>query len=241
MVIDISIYNKIGIYGIKNKINNNVYVGKTQMNFGDRWDSHRALLRENKHFNNHLQNAWNKYGESNFEFEILYEATINDDLDVLEKEYIAKYKNDGISYNISDGGDGGTNLGKHLSKETKNKIGNKNRKHMLGKKMSKATKKKMSLSQKERCSNMTLQEKEEYSKNISEYASGYQWSEESKNNFSKIQQIYPNGAKYDIKTVKLIRYLHEKKNMTYTEISKSLDIKRPTVYLIATYRRWKNV
>lgn len=30
-----SIYNKRGIYGIKNKINNKIYVGKTQVNFGD--------------------------------------------------------------------------------------------------------------------------------------------------------------------------------------------------------------
>lgn len=241
MVINTSIYNEIGIYGIQNKVNNNIYVGKTKMDFGDRWDSHRTLLRENKHFNRHLQNAWNKYGEDNFEFKILYKANINEDLDLLEKEYIAKYKNDGISYNISIGGDGGTNLGKHLSKETKKKIGNKNRKHMLGKKMSKETKEKMSLSQKERYKKMTLQEKEEYSKNISEYASGYQWNETSKSNFAKKQQINPNGAKYDVKTVRLIRNLHEFNNMTYTEISNLLNIKRPTVYLIATYRRWKNV
>lgn len=52
-----------GIYGIQNKINGNTYVGKTMMNFGDRWDNHKALLRNGKHDNKHLQNAWNKYGE----------------------------------------------------------------------------------------------------------------------------------------------------------------------------------
>ena len=35
-----SLYKTIGIYGIKNKIKENIYVGKTAMNFGDRGDSH---------------------------------------------------------------------------------------------------------------------------------------------------------------------------------------------------------
>ena len=30
------IYSRIGIYGIRNKVNNKIYVGKTGMNFGDR-------------------------------------------------------------------------------------------------------------------------------------------------------------------------------------------------------------
>ena len=41
------------------------------VNFGDRWDCHKAQLRGNYHDNPHLQNSWNKYGEENFKFEIL--------------------------------------------------------------------------------------------------------------------------------------------------------------------------
>lgn len=48
------IYNRIGIYGIKNVVNNHIYIGKTGVSFGDRWDSHRALLRGGKHFNQYL-------------------------------------------------------------------------------------------------------------------------------------------------------------------------------------------
>ena len=66
-----SIYKIKGIYGIKNKINSKVYVGKTQVSFGDRWDNHKAKLRNNKHDNSHLQHSWNKYGESLFEFSIV--------------------------------------------------------------------------------------------------------------------------------------------------------------------------
>lgn len=110
---------------------------------------------------------------------------------------------------------------------------------MIGRKATIETKKKMSESQKNRFNRMSDEELKEYGRQISQYASGYKWSEESKENFSKIQQSKPNGAKYDIETVRKIRRLHEDKNLTYTEISKLLNMNRQTVYLIATYRRWK--
>lgn len=157
----------------------------------------------------------------------------------LEKKYIKLYKDKKLAYNIGDGGDGGHNLGKHLSEETKRKIGDKNRINMTGRKATIETKKKMSESQKNRFNRMSDEELKEYGRQISQYASGYKWSEESKENFSKIQQSKPNGAKYDIETVRKIRRLHEDKNLTYTEISKLLNMNRQTVYLIATYRRWK--
>lgn len=50
-----------------------------------------------------------------------------------------------------------------------------------------------------------------------------------------------NGALYTVKQVKEIRRLHETENMGYTEISELMHIPRPAVYLIATYRRWKEV
>ena len=115
------IYSRIGIYGIRNKVNNKIYVGKTGMNFGDRWDSHKALLRNNKHDNPYLQNAWNKYGEQNFEFIVIEDCNV-DKLNEREMYWIKYYKDKNLAYNIHDGGDGGHNLGKHLSEETKRKI-----------------------------------------------------------------------------------------------------------------------
>ena len=50
-----------------------------------------------------------------------------------------------------------------------------------------------------------------------------------------------NGAKYSIEQVKEIRRLYEEENKSISEISTITGIKRPTVYLIATYRRWKNI
>ena len=138
-----SVYKRIGIYGIKNTVNSKIYIGKTGMNFGDRWDSHKSLLRNDKHDNRHLQNAWNKYGEDSFEFIIVEECSV-EDLDDKEKYWIKYYKEQNLSYNILDGGDGFNNLGTHLSEETKRKIGEKNRINNLGRKHSEETKKKMS-------------------------------------------------------------------------------------------------
>lgn len=142
-----SVYKRIGIYGIKNTSNNKIYIGKTSMNFGDRWDSHRSLLRNNKHENPYLQRAWNKYGSDSFEFIIVEECQVNE-LDDKERYWIKYYKDLNLSYNILDGGDGFNNLGKHLSEETKRKIGEKNRINGLGRKASAETRKKMSESHK---------------------------------------------------------------------------------------------
>lgn len=57
-----------GIYIIRNKINNKFYIGSTTENFRRRALHHRCCLRGDYHTNQHLQNAWNKYGEENFEF-----------------------------------------------------------------------------------------------------------------------------------------------------------------------------
>lgn len=138
-----SVYKRIGIYGIKNTINDKIYIGKTGMNFGDRWDSHRSLLRNNNHDNPYLQRAWNKYGSESFDFIIVEECQVAE-LDDKEKYWIKYYKDLNLSYNILDGGDGFNNLGTHLSEETKRKIGEKNRINGLGRKASAETRKKMS-------------------------------------------------------------------------------------------------
>ena len=239
-----SLYCTYGIYGIRNKLNGMIYVGKTQANFGDRRDCHIATLRGGYHINQHLQNAWNKYGEENFEFVVLRDCTgvcDTDEINRLEQLYIKQYMDVGLSYNIGIGGDGGTNFGKHLSEETKRKIGDANRINMTGRKASDQTKQKMSDAQKKRYAEMSAERRAEIAAKSAECARGYQWSEESKRKMSEIQQTKPNGAKYDIETVHEIRRIHEKEGMSYTEISNMLGIPRHSVYLIATYRRWKNV
>ena len=59
-----------GIYKITNKINGKYYIGSASI-ICNRWWIHISKLRKNYHPNTHLQNAWNKYGEKNFEFSII--------------------------------------------------------------------------------------------------------------------------------------------------------------------------
>lgn len=67
-----------GIYAILNIINNKVYVGSAK-NFKYRWQIHISRLAKNKHHSEHLQAAWNKYGQNNFIFYVLkYVENLND-------------------------------------------------------------------------------------------------------------------------------------------------------------------
>jgi len=59
-----------GIYKICNLVNGKIYVGQT-VNLHHRKDQHISALKTVKHSNPHLQSAWNKYGDSMFEFSIL--------------------------------------------------------------------------------------------------------------------------------------------------------------------------
>lgn len=67
--------NLQGVYEIRNKINNKVYIGSTTVSFKKRFLHHEWKLLNNKHKNRHLQSAWNLYGKLNFEFNII-EITI---------------------------------------------------------------------------------------------------------------------------------------------------------------------
>lgn len=61
---------QIGIYCIKNVLTNKCYIGSS-INIGIRLSKHKSQLKHNKHFNSHLQNSWNKYGEDYFSCFIL--------------------------------------------------------------------------------------------------------------------------------------------------------------------------
>lgn len=62
------------IYKIISLVDGKIYIGSTTQTFKIRFKSHINALKNEKHGNIHLQNAFNKYGEENFKFEIIEEC-----------------------------------------------------------------------------------------------------------------------------------------------------------------------
>lgn len=101
-----------GIYKITNLCNGKMYVGQSS-DIQHRWIMHKSELRCNHHGNKYLQNAWNKYGEDNFSFDVIEECPY-DDLDERE-EYWIRELNTYVNYENSNGynltvGGGGTKI-----------------------------------------------------------------------------------------------------------------------------------
>ena len=110
-----------GIYCIENLITHKRYIGQSN-NMYSRQTKHINELRKNKHENDYLQKAWNKYGENNFNFYVLEYCDI-DMLDNKECYYIDLYNtlNRDLGYNLTEGGQ--LNKGSY-SKETIEKMSN---------------------------------------------------------------------------------------------------------------------
>jgi group I intron endonuclease len=91
------------IYEIRNIINGKRYIGCSK-DVTVRFTKHQSRLKNNKHVNSYLQNAYNKYGKSNFEYNILFKLNSESDMYKKEKELILE--NDNL-YNLAEGGLGG--------------------------------------------------------------------------------------------------------------------------------------
>lgn len=88
---------KAGIYIIKNKLNNKVYIGKS-VNITQRLIAHKhnltKIVRDKRSTNRYLYNAVQKYGWSNFECSVLEEITnVNDKLLLNRELYWIDYYN----------------------------------------------------------------------------------------------------------------------------------------------------
>jgi group I intron endonuclease len=120
-------------YIIKCKDSGKNYYGSTS-NFKKRVAQHKYLLLRNRHHSNHLQKAWNKYGETAFEFSILKVFECAEMMLLAEKDLLKTYFK--ISYNVSTEVDKAHMLGRHHSEKTKQKL----RDMFTGKKVSEETK-----------------------------------------------------------------------------------------------------
>ena len=189
-----------GIYQIVDLANGKRYIGSS-VHLKNRKRIHFFHLSENKHHNQYLQKAYNKYDKENFEFEILLYCS-KKDLIFYEQRAINAYCFKDI-YNIREKAE--SNLGFKHTKESKGKIseavsGEKHplygkkiifseehkenmRKSSKGKKLSERTKEKL------RQANLGKKLSEEHKRKISIAHKGKILSEETKN---KIKEIMRN-------------------------------------------------
>lgn len=91
------------VYGIKNIKSEKWYIGSCHSML-DRMRRHYYNLSKGAHHSIKLQRAWNKYGEAEFEVQVLLRLnkdTISDMFSI-EEEYIKKYDSKNNGYNILD-------------------------------------------------------------------------------------------------------------------------------------------
>lgn len=161
-----------GVYKIFCKANKKIYIGSST-NIIKRWEKHKRMLRNGKHSNLHLQNAWNLYGNKEFDY-LVIEYCENAFLIDREQFYINKLKPE---FNIRT--TASSNAGIKASPETRKKIskagmGNK---YALGYKHSIETRIKMSNAKR----NMSQETKEKISKSLvgNKRSLGYKQSPET--------------------------------------------------------------
>lgn len=114
------------IYCFTNKINGKKYIGQT-INPKQRYNNHMCdIYKQNRAgYNSPLARAMRKYGKENFSYEVLAKDINDIDiLNILEKEYIEKYKSltTQHGYNILEGG---LNASKPKSLESRKKMSQK--------------------------------------------------------------------------------------------------------------------
>lgn len=243
-----------GIYAIRNKENNKMYIGQS-VNMGKRIQYHKTMLRNGKHFNPKLQNAFNKHGESRFEVVSMLECT-KGELNQKEIEFIDKFNTTEEGYNICEGGNGST--GRPMSVKTKAKISRANkgrvhskesrqRKSIAAKRMWKDPKHRKKII-KSRANNpdwgawnigtvKTDEEKEAISKKMM----GRHITEEHK---QKLHNLYKGENSLTAKLTKeqvieiRLRFLKGEKQFM---IQEDYPVTRQTIYDIVRNRRWKHI
>lgn len=110
-----------GIYQIQCLETEKVYIGSA-VNSKLRLRKHKEALRRNAHDNKYLQRAWNKYGESNFTFQVIEIVPCKEDLIPREQFWLdtKKSANRKFGYNLCP--TAGSLLGFKHSVESKLKV-----------------------------------------------------------------------------------------------------------------------
>lgn len=192
-----------GVYIIKNKITDEVYVGSST-NLRRRKNDHISSLKRNDHENKFLQKSYNEHKKKNFEFIILeeYEDPDREFLYKREDFYMKKYKDK--LFNINPNAK--SRKGIKITEEAKKKMSEHSKKmwqdpeyleKMSKRKPSEETKKKMSEAHKGKKYTLGYKHSEEFSKKLSQRMKtnnpfkGKKHSEEARKKMSEWQKNRP--------------------------------------------------
>ena len=207
-----------GVYSIMNLTNHKRYIGQS-VDIYVRWGNHKSALRNNRHDNKHLQNAWDFYGEDNFIFEILSICDVSV-IDQIEQDYIKLFNttNPDFGYNKESGG----HENKCLSQESRNLISEKHK----GKKLTDEHKSKISKSEQGR------ELSEETRNKISQALTGIKRSEETRKKISDSRSGQKSWCNKSIYCIELDEFFY---NIKEAEVKYGFNASSITSHLKGRY------
>jgi group I intron endonuclease len=128
------------IYKIKNIINNKIYIGQTTRKLNKRIYEYKAAFKYGSFYNQHLLNAYNKYGWDCFEFSVIDTAETIDELNNKEIGYIQEYKSNQkeFGYNIESDRRNAIPDTETINKMSKSHLGAKQTEVWINKRIAKA-------------------------------------------------------------------------------------------------------
>lgn len=202
-----------GVYGIKCVQTYKIYIGSS-IEIEKRWKVHQNRLRQNFHWNPHLQSAWNKYGELQFEW-IILEKLPGEALEDGESRWFAKT-------NCCD-----PKFGFNISIDPRH--------CMLGRKHKESTKLKMSITAKDK------QISNEYRENMSKAQRGSNHPKSFLNE-GIIKEIRKDYAKMKQERVEGTRPpLGSNKSTMYDELTQKYGINKDHISDIIRRKIWRHI
>lgn len=77
----------MGVFQIKNKTNGKIFIDRS-LNMPAKWNRHHAQLKFGSHRNKVLQQEWNQFGATAFEYTVLEEILFDDPSVEYDKEVL---------------------------------------------------------------------------------------------------------------------------------------------------------